>query len=217
MQFDIITLFPGLFDSFLSESLLSKAQVNKKVSIRTHDPRLFTADIHKTVDDKPYGGGPGMLLKIEPLVKTLESMKRLKRSRVLLLTPSGKQFTQKIATAYAQKYEQLILVCGRYEGFDARIKKFADEQISIGPYVLNGGEVAAMAVVEAVARLVPGVIGNARSLAEESHTGTSFSEYPQYTRPEEFRGLRVPKVLLSGDHAKVAAWRKKRIKTKKKA
>lgn len=212
MNFDIVTIFPSLFDSFASESLLKKAQDKKIISIRTHDPRIHAKDRHKTVDDKPYGGGPGMLMKIEPLVKALESIKRANRSRVILLAPSGKQFDQKRATVFAKKYDQLIFVCGRYEGVDARIKKFVDEEISIGPYVLNGGEVATMAIIEAVARLIPGVIGNVESLIEESHAMEGTTEYPQYTRPEKFRGLKAPKILLSGDHKKIAEWRAKRKK-----
>lgn len=212
MNFDIVTIFPSLFDSFTSESLLKKAQDKKIISIRTHDPRQRAADTHKTVDDKPYGGGPGMLMKIEPLVRTLESIKRLKKSRVILLSSAGKQFDQKRARFLVRKYDQLIFVCGRYEGVDARIKKFVDEEISIGPYVLNGGEVAAMTIIEAVARLIPDVIGNVESLVEESHAADGSTEYPQYTRPEIFRNLKVPKVLLSGDHKKIADWRAKRKK-----
>lgn len=210
MRFDIVSIFPSFFDSFKSESLLKKAQDKELVFITTYDPRAFASDKHKTVDDKPYGGGAGMLMKIEPLVRTLESIKRTKRSRVILFSPSGKQFDQKRANVFAKKYDQLIFVCGRYEGVDSRIKKFVDEELSVGPYVLNGGEVAAMVVIESVARLIPGVIGNAESLAEESHVTEGASEYPQYTRPEEFRGQKVPKVLLSGDHKKIAEWRKKK-------
>lgn len=216
MRFDIISIFPPLFDSFKNESLLKKAQDKKLISVAVHDPRMFTSDTHKTVDDKPYGGGPGMLLKIEPLVACLESIKRSKRSRVILLSPAGKQFDQKRAAAFEKKYDQLVLICGRYEGVDARIKKFIDEELSVGPYVINGGEVAAMIVVEAVSRLIPGVIGNAASLAEESHGTEGLYEYPQYTRPEAFRGVKVPKVLLSGDHRAITAWRAKKTVIKKK-
>lgn len=209
MRYDIITLFPNLLDSFFAESLLAKAAAKKIVSLHTHHLRNFASDAHKTVDDKPYGGGPGMLLKIDVLVRALRSIKRKKRSRVILLSPAGAQFSQKRAQLFAKKYDQLILLCGRYEGFDARIKKYIDEELSIGPYVLNGGEVAAMAMVEATARLIPGVLGNAESLMEESHGTPGFSEYPHYTRPEVFEGAKVTRVLLSGDHAKITAWRKK--------
>lgn len=212
MRFNILTIFPNFFDSFKNEGLLKKAQDKKIISIAIHDPRAFTTDKHKTVDDKPYGGGAGMLMKVEPLVKTLESIKQTKKSRVILLSPAGKQFDQKRANLFAKKYGQLIFICGRYEGVDARIKKFIDEELSVGPYVLNGGEVAAMVVIESVARLIPGVIGNVDSLAEESHAEEGVSEYPQYTRSEEFRGQKVPKVLLSGDHKKIAEWRKKKTR-----
>ncbi|MEK7619054.1 MAG: tRNA (guanosine(37)-N1)-methyltransferase TrmD [Patescibacteria group bacterium] len=210
MKFDVISIFPTLFDSFMSESLLKKALDKKLIAITVHDLRAFAVDKHKTVDDKPYGGGAGMLMKIDPLVKALESIKRNKKSRVILLSPAGKQFDQKRANTFAKKYDQLIFVCGRYEGVDARIKKFIDEELSIGPYVLNGGEVAAMAVIEAVSRLLPGVLGNPESLAQESHVQEGAAEYPQYTRPELFRRLKVPKILLSGDHKKISEWRAKK-------
>ncbi len=215
MQFDIITIFPNLFDSFLSESLMKKAQDKKILTFKIYDLRSFAKDRHKTVDDKPYGGGAGMLLKIEPLARALKSIKRKKRCRVILLTPSGKQFNQKKAQDYAKKYDQLIFLCGRYEGFDARIKKFIDEEVSIGPYVLNGGEVAAMVLSEAIGRLIPGVVGNAHSLNEESHAIPDSIEYPQYTRPENFKGLKVPGVLLSGDHKKISEWKAKYTKKRK--
>ncbi len=210
MQFDIITLFPSLFDSFVSESLIAKARDKKLVDIRVHNLRDFTNDKHHTADDKPYGGGAGMLLKIEPLVTALKKIKRKKNSRVILLSPAGKQFTQKRADGLAKKYDQLIFVCGRYEGVDARIKHYIDEAISIGPYILNGGEVAAMAVIESVFRLIPGALGNPDSLKDETWNKDTDREYPQYTRPEVFDGHRVPKVLLSGDHKKIEEW--KRIK-----
>lgn len=212
MTFDIITLFPKLFDSFLSESIVCRAQKNKRIRVRLHNPRNRTTDKHRTVDARPYGGGPGMLLKIEPLVRTLRRIKREKRSRVVILSPVGKQFTQKRAQIFAKKYNQLILLCGRYEGIDARIKHYVDEELSAGPYVLSGGEVAAMAVIEATARLIPGVIGNTMSLFEESHTTEGVYECPQYTRPEVFEEHRVPRALLSGAHKKIAVWREKHRK-----
>lgn len=212
MQFNFLTIFPTFFDSFVNESLIKKAQDKKILTFVIHDLRKYTTDKHKTVDDKPYGGGVGMILKIEPLVNALRGIKRKKKSRVILLTPSGKQFSQKTANIYAKKYDQLIFLCGRYEGFDARIKKFVDEDISVGPYVLNGGEVAAMAVSEAVGRLIPGVLGNKDSLKEESHVQVGSIEYPQYTRPEKFKGLKVPQILLSGNHKKIAEWRARHMK-----
>ncbi|MEK7648993.1 MAG: tRNA (guanosine(37)-N1)-methyltransferase TrmD [Patescibacteria group bacterium] len=207
MRIDIITILPSLFDSFVSESLMKKAILKKIVRIRVHDLRAFAFDKHKTVDDRPYGGGAGMILKIEPLVRTLMSIKKTKKSRVILLSPAGKQFTQKKADTLAKKWNHLIFICGRYEGVDARARQHINEELSIGPYVLNGGEVAAMAVIESVFRLLPGVLGNKESLREESHMHEGFMEYPQYTRPENFRGQRVPKVLLSGDHKNIAQWR----------
>lgn len=216
MQFDIITLFPSLFDSFISESLIAKAREKKLVDIRVHNLRDFTKDKHHTADDKPYGGGAGMLLKIEPLVSALKKIKRKKSSRVILLSPAGKQFTQKRADTFAKKYGQLIFICGRYEGVDARIKHYIDEAISIGPYVLNGGEVATMAVIESVFRLIPGTIGNPESLKDESWNVDTDKEYPQYTRPEVFEGHRAPKVLLSGDHKKIEEWRSKKMQYREK-
>lgn len=212
MTFDIITLFPPLFSSFVSESIVCRAQKNKRIRIRFHNPRDMADDKHQTIDDRPYGGGPGMLLKIEPLVKTLRSIKRMKRSRVIFLTPAGKQFTQKRSEAFAKKYDQLIIICGRYEGVDARIKYYVDEELSVGPYILNGGEVAAMAVIEATARLIPGVIGNIHSLVAESHDEKGTYEYPQYTRPEIFDERRVPSILLTGDHKRISIWREKHRK-----
>lgn len=212
MTFDIITLFPALFDSFASEGLFAKARDKKLVMVRLHNPRDTTKDKHRTVDDNPYGGGAGMLLKIEPLVRALKSIKRKKNARVILFSPAGTQFTQKKAATFAKKYDHLIFICGRYEGVDARIKHYVDETLSIGPYVLNGGEVAAMAVMEAVFRLIPGTIGNPESLKEETFAKKGpdpIFEYPQYTRPEIFDGHRVPKVLLGGDHKKIAVWREK--------
>ncbi|MDP2630781.1 MAG: tRNA (guanosine(37)-N1)-methyltransferase TrmD [Candidatus Uhrbacteria bacterium] len=212
MQFDIITLFPNLFDSFVSESLIAKACDKKLVDVRIHNLRDFTNDKHHTADDKPYGGGAGMLLKIEPLVTALKKIKKKRNSRVILLSPAGKQFTQKHATVLAKKYDQIIFICGRYEGVDARIKHYIDELISVGPYVLNGGEVATMAVIESVFRLIPDTIGNPESLKDESWNSDTTQEYPQYTRPEVFDGHRVPKVLLSGDHKKIDEWKRKRTR-----
>ena len=212
MRIDIITIFPSLFDSFLSESLLKKAHDKKIISFHIHNLRDFTTDKHKTVDDRPYGGGAGMLLKIEPLARALASIRKTKKSRVILLSPAGTQFTQQKAVLYSKKYNHLIFICGRYEGVDARIKKHIDEELSIGPYVLNGGEVAAMAVIESVFRLLPGALGNKESLTEESHAHKGFSEYPQYTRPEVFHRQKVPHVLLGGDHKKIAEWRLKKSK-----
>jgi tRNA (guanine37-N1)-methyltransferase len=215
MRFDVITIFPNIFKSFLTESLLGRAQKRELIKVGVHNLRDWTTDKHLTVDDKPFGGGPGMVLKIEPIYKAVQYLKskfknrnsKLRR-RVILFSPRGKTFTQADAKRLA-KYDQLILICGRYEGVDERVAEYvADEVISIGNYVLSGGEVPAMAIIEAISRLTPGVIGKKESAEKFDH--------PQYTRPEVFeikegkkiKKLAVPKVLLSGNHQKIAEWRK---------
>ena len=219
MEFNIITIFPNFFDSFKKESLLKRAQEKKLLCINIHNLRDFTLDKHNTVDEKPFGGGLGMVIKVEPVYKAVKAIKKKKKTRVILFTPRGKKFTQKIASEYA-KYEQLIFICGRYEGVDERIAKhIADEELSIGDYVLMGGEVPAMAVIETVSRLIPGVIGKKEFLKErvskiKGRGGDAFIEYPQYTRPEVFepkKGIkwRTPKVLVSGDHKAIAEWKRK--------
>ncbi|MDP2656328.1 MAG: tRNA (guanosine(37)-N1)-methyltransferase TrmD [bacterium] len=209
MRFDIITIFPHLLDSYTNESLLKRAQKNNLLSINTHDLRAHTNDPHNKVDDTPYGGGPGMVYQVEPVVQALEALPRDKKSTVILTSPRGTPFSQKMAKQLS-KYDQLIFVCPRYEGIDERIKKYIDKEISIGPYVLNGGEIAAMVVIEAVSRYIPGVLGKEESLVEESFSQEGVLEYPQYTRPETFRGSWVPKILLSGNHKKIAEWRAKK-------
>ncbi len=206
-RFDVLTLFPGLFVNFTQESLLGKAIDAGKLTIELHDWRRFATDKHATVDDAPFGGGAGMVLKPEPLVTCLrEVQKTAPTSRVVLLSPAGRRFDQQTARRWANE-PGLVLLCGRYEGFDARIEERADEIVSLGDYVLNGGEVAAMAIVEAVARLQPGVVGNEASLTAESHGESKLLEYPHYTRPRQFEGEAVPDVLLSGNHAEIARWR----------
>lgn len=213
IQFDILTIFPKIFESYFSTSILKIAQQKKKVKINVHDIRKFATDKHKTTDDTPYGGGPGMVMKIEPIDKCLKSIKRKKRSKVFIMDPAGKIFNQKIAKNYSEKLDQIILICGRYEGFDQRIYKLADEKISVGQYVLSGGELPAAIITEAVARLVPGVLGHEHSAEDETFSpDLDYIEYPQYTRPENFKGQKVPKILLSGDHGKIAEWRKKHRK-----
>jgi len=215
MQFDILTIFPGLFPSFLKESILKKAQEKKLIKINLHDFRLFAAGKHKTVDDKPYGGGPGMILKVEPLYQCLASIKRKKKTKVILLSAKGKRYNQKIAQDLSRE-KQLILICGRYEGIDERINKYVDLELSLGPYVTMGGEVGAMVLIESISRLIPGVLGQHLSLQEESFSkNIKYLEYPQYTRPPVFRGLKVPSVLLSGDHKKIKIWREKSAIIKK--
>lgn len=222
MKFDIITIFPNAFDSYLNESILKRAQKKKLIQIKIYNLRDFTKDKHKKVDDKPYGGGPGMVLKIEPIVKAIHSILRIKdselriknKSKIILFSPTGKQFDNKIAAELAKKNERLVLICGHYEGVDERIKKairdlgFKLEEISVGPYVLTGGELAAMVLIDAVSRQIPGVLGKEESL-EEKRFGVGV---PDYTRPEVFifkgKKYSVPKVLLSGNHKKIKEWRR---------
>lgn len=204
MKFDIITIFPDIFSGFTSESLISKALKKRLISIRTHYLRKWTTDKHQTVDGKPCGGGPGLVMKVEPIAKAVKAIRKAKKSRVILFSPRGKQFDQATAKRWAAKYDQLVFICGRYEGVDERVADYiADEVISVGPYVLNGGEVAAMLVIESVARLVPGFMHDADSQTKDDHA--------QYTKPEVVtiggRTRAVPKVLLSGNHAKIKAWR----------
>ena len=220
MKIDIVTIFPNLFDGFISESLLARAQVKKLITIKTHNLRKWTNDKHKTVDDRPYGGGVGMVLKVEPIYKavsTLRAKGKEKRAKIrtILLSAKGRTFTQKDARRLS-KYGQLIFICGRYEGVDERVaKNVADEEISIGNYVLFGGEVASMVVIEAVSRLIPGVVQKEESIKNESFSDREAKEkeYPQYTRPEVFKlgkkSLKVPDVLLSGNHKKIEEWRRR--------
>lgn len=203
MRIDVITLFPEMFEGPLRESILGRARDRGLVSIGLHDLRDYATDRHRVVDDAPYGGGPGMVLKPEPLVAAIKDVKG-DDGYVVLLTPQGAVFRQDVARSLAAR-PHLVLVCGRYEGVDERVRAFADLELSIGDYVLTGGELAAMVVIDATARLVPGVI-EAGSLEHESHSG-GLLEYPQYTRPAEYVGLRVPDVLLSGDHEAIARWR----------
>lgn len=206
-RFDILTLFPGLFDGFVAESLLGKAIATKRLTIELHNWRSYATDKHSTVDDAPFGGGAGMVLKPEPLAACLADVRAAApKSRVVVLSPAGRRLDQATVRRWANE-PGLVLLCGRYEGFDARIEERADEIVSLGDYVLNGGEVAAMAVVEAVGRLVPGVVGNEASLGAESHGESGLLEHAHYTRPRNFEGDEVPAVLLSGDHGAVAQWR----------
>lgn len=208
--FDIISIFPEMF-SYVDESILKRAQDKKIIKIRTHDLRVYTKDKHKRVDDTPYGGGAGMLMQVEPFYRAIKKIKkRNKKTRIILTSAKGKVFKQKDAKRLSQ-YEQIIFLCGRYEGVDERVaKKLADEELSIGEYVLSGGELPAMVMTDAIARMIPGVLGNPETLNEESHTG-EYLEYPQYTKPEHFKAGKetwsVPSVLLSGDHGKIKQWR----------
>ena len=208
MRFDILTLFPALLDSFLKESLIGKGLEKRAFEVRVIDMRDFTTDRHRTVDDRPFGGGPGMVLKPGPVSSAIEFALNppiAGGSRVILLSPAGVALRQSKVDELAC-FEQLVLVCGRYEGIDARVRPLIDEEISVGDYVLSGGEVPAMVLVEAVARLLPGVLGKAESTEEETFSH-GLLEYPQYTRPRVFRGVEVPETLLSGDHAAIRRWR----------
>lgn len=205
MRIDVITIFPEYFSGILATSLLGKAVARGDVRILLHQLREFATDRHRTVDDTPYGGGQGMILKIEPLVAAIEAIAGPGAVRVLL-TPRGRPFTQSRAADLARA-DQVVLVCGRYEGVDERLDAWIDERICIGDYVLSGGEAAAAAVIDAVVRLIPGVVGNRESLVEESFAG-GLLEHAQYTRPETFRGHRVPEVLLSGNHGEIERWRR---------
>jgi tRNA (guanine37-N1)-methyltransferase len=207
VRIDVVTLFPEMFDGPLGHSILGRAIAEGHVEVRFVNPRDFTSDRHRTVDDYPYGGGPGMVMKPEPLFLAVESIVR-PDSEVILMSPAGRVFDQQLAGALAQR-EHLILVCGHYEGVDARVSEhLATTELSIGDYVLTGGELAAMVVIDAVTRLLPGVLGHAESAGDESHS-KGLLEYPQYTRPSEFRGWSVPEVLLSGNHAEIARWRRR--------
>jgi tRNA (guanine37-N1)-methyltransferase len=215
MQFDLITIFPDIFNSYINESILKRAQKKKIISIKIHNLRDFTTDKHKTVDDRPYGGGPGMVMKIEPLYRCLKSIKRKKHSKAFLMAAKGKMFTQLVAKSYT-KLDQIILICGHYEGVDERIKKFIDGEMSTGQYVLTGGELPAMTIVDAISRLLPGVLGHTDSPKDETFSkGLQYREYPHYTRPEKFQDQKVPKTLLSGDHKAISAWRRKNAKGKR--
>jgi tRNA (guanine37-N1)-methyltransferase len=209
MKFDILTLFPNMFSSPLRESILGKAIEKGLIQIRTVNIRDFTSDKHQVVDDTPYGGGQGMVMKVEPIARAIESVKSQNPSaRTVYLTPQGKPLHQDLARRLSTQ-PHLILLCGRYEGVDERVREsLVDEEISIGDYVLTGGELAAMVVIDAVSRFIPGVLGSDRS-AEEDSFYNSLLEYPQYTRPPNFRGHCVPEVLLSGNHSAISLWRRK--------
>ncbi len=210
LRVDVVTIFPGMFRAVLGESILKRAQARGVLDIRLHDLRRFTHDRRRSVDDRPYGGGPGMVLMPGPIYEAVESIRQTepagRRPHVVLLSPSGSPFTSARAQRLAAR-RWLILLCGHYEGVDERVLRLVRESVSIGDYVLTGGELPAMVVMDAVARFVPGVVGHADATAEESFTG-GLLEYPQYTRPAVFRTMAVPSVLRSGDHRAIARWRR---------
>jgi tRNA (guanine37-N1)-methyltransferase len=211
MRFDVLTLFPEMFPGYLGQSLLNLAIERGLVDVRLHNIRDWAKGRHKSVDDRPYGGGPGMVLMAEPVVECVEAVtaEAAEPGHVILLTPQGRRLNQAVVEELAAK-PRLVLLCGRYEGFDERVRQILKpDEISIGDFVLNGGEVAAMVIIDAVIRLVPGVLGDEESSRQDSFSGQErMLEFSQYTRPREFRGLEVPEILLSGDHQKIAQWRR---------
>ncbi len=210
MRFNIITIFPAIFSSYFQESIIARAIKNKLIEINVHNLRDYTADKHKKVDDTPYGGGAGMVMQVEPIYNCVNAIKKnTKKTRVILFSAKGKRYTQKDAERLA-KYKQLILICGRYEGVDERVAKYiADEEISIGDFVLTGGEIPAMIIVDSVSRFLPGVLGNIESAKNDSHSKKDYLEHPQYTKPQEFNNWKVPEVLMSGNHGEIKKWREK--------
>lgn len=205
LEIDVITIFPGMLEGFLGASMMKRAAEMQAVRFGFVDPRDFTTDRHRTVDDRPYGGGPGMVMKADPLFKAIASVKR-PDSRVILMSPSGRVFTQSIARELTSA-THLIFICGHYEGIDERVREaLVDDEISIGDYVLTNGALPAAVVIDAVVRLLPGVLGGEGATEQESFSD-GLLEYPHYTRPEDYQGMRVPEVLLSGDHAAIARWR----------
>lgn len=212
MKVDVLTLFPGMFGGVFHESILRIAREKRLLDVRVWNIRDFTADRHRSVDHKPYGGGPGMVMKVEPVVECVEHVlaTRGKDAEVVLLTPQGRRFDQTVAKELSE-VPHLVLICGHYEGFDERIREeLRPFELSIGDFVLSGGEAAATVVIDAVTRLIPGVLGSSESVREESFSHGDQLEYPQYTRPAEYRGMEVPDVLRSGNHAKIRLWREQK-------
>jgi len=207
MHIDVLTLFPEMFEGIFDSGIMKRAIDQKLVSIGLHNIRDYTHDKHHTADDYPYGGGAGMVLKPEPIFEAVEAIAKKKATPIILLSPQGRLFTQEVAQELAQQ-SQLVLICGHYEGVDERVREhLASDEISIGDYVLSGGELAAMVVIDSVFRLVPGVLGSEESPLDDSHVG-GLLEYPQYTRPPDYRGWPVPEILLSGNHAQIKSWRR---------
>jgi len=210
MRFDVLTLFPEIFRGYLGQSLLHKAITNRHVRVDLHDLRAWARDKHRRVDDRPFGGGPGMVLQVQPVVEAVEAIQRKDEGpgHVVMLSPQGRQLNQTILEQL-QGYPRLVLLCGRYEGFDQRVADILQpDEISIGDYILNGGEVAAMALIDGLIRLIPGVLGDEQSSRDDSFSvDNRFLEGAQYTRPREYRGLQVPEILLSGNHEEIARWR----------
>ena len=207
MRFDVVTIFPGMFAPVFQQGVVGRAIERGKVQLHAHDLREHTHDRHRQVDDMPFGGGPGMVMKPEPVIEAVEAIRRENKGPVMITEPWGEPFDQKLAAELA-RLPGLIIVCGRYEGIDDRVRTaLGAREVSIGDYVLSGGEIAAMVIIDAVARLVPGVVGDPGSLAQDSFSD-DLTGWPQFTRPAEFRGMTVPEVLLSGDHARIRQWRR---------
>ncbi|AFZ04031.1 tRNA (guanosine(37)-N1)-methyltransferase TrmD [Calothrix sp. PCC 6303] len=206
MRFDIVTLFPDCFTSVLNSGLLSKALAKQIAQVNLINPRDFTSDKHRKVDDEPYGGGVGMLMKPEPIFAAVESLPILPRREVILMSPQGQTINQPLLRELATDYSQLIVICGHYEGVDERVLQLVTREVSLGDFILTGGEIPAMALINGVTRLLPGTVGKAESLQSESFE-QGLLDYPQYTRPANFRGWKVPDVLLSGNHAEISKWR----------
>lgn len=205
MTIDVLTLFPDMIEQALSHSIPARAQKAGHIDIRAHQLRTWAIDRHGTVDDTPYGGGPGMILRVDTAHAAISALDHNHKAHRIMLSPDGDLFDQQMAEDFATK-KRLILLCGRYEGFDARIEKYIDQKVSVGSFVLSGGELAALIIIDAVTRLIPGVLGNADSLKEETFEA-DLTEYPQFTRPEKYKGMTVPEVLLSGHHAEIQKWR----------
>ena len=214
MKIDVLTLFPAMFAGPLDESIIKRARKKGLLDLKVHDLRDWTHDRHRTVDDRPFGGGPGMLMKPEPIFEAVESLRR-EKTKVILLSPGGRKFSQQIARELAEQTD-MLLVTGHYEGFDERVRQaLADDELSIGDYVLTNGALPAMVVIDAVTRLLPGVLGDDESSRDESFSH-GLLEYPQYTRPADFRGLKVPEILVSGHHAEIEKWRREQAKLRTK-
>jgi tRNA (guanine37-N1)-methyltransferase len=211
MRFDVLTLFPGMFPGYLGQSLLGKSIEKGLVSVRLHDLREWSSDPHNRVDDRPFGGGPGMILMVDPVVRAAEAIQAMdpRPATVVMMTPGGRKMDQRLVEDFSSGGSRYLILCGRYEGFDQRVSDLLQPvEISIGDYILNGGEVAAMVMIDAMIRLVPGVLGDDQSNIEDSFSsGNRLLEFPQYTRPREYRGLGVPEILLGGNHPEIRRWR----------
>ena len=209
-NFDVITLFPKAFELINNLGVITRALDKNLIDVNLHDLREFGEGSYRQVDDKPYGGGAGMVLKPEPIFKAHESIKKTLKSKTLLMTPQGKVLKQKDLVRWS-KLDQIIIICGQYEGFDERVRSLANEEVSLGDFVLTGGEIPAMSIINGVTRLIPGTLGDSDSLINESHN-SNLLEYPQYTRPIMFKGMKVPDILLSGNHKEIESWRKDQMK-----